>query len=221
MIYLPTIASAGYYIPAALTPAFLFVGGIFLILATYAGYLAGKSAATRWEGNVPKISTLSALLVCGLTIAALFAYGVSMTTIQIIAASCVFVYASYQDIKTREADDWIHVLLLMIALVGHSITDLFWMGFSCAAIFGIMLFTASVSNGKSVGGADIKFAAATSVAFGLESALVGTFVGTLIAVIHNAIRKKMGKPDGFPLVPYLSIGYTLAFFIKAITAIAV
>ena len=39
---------------------------------------------------------------------------------------------------------------------------------------------------------------------------IGLLAGLLVAVIINLIKKNKG---GFPLIPYLAIGYMMAYFI--------
>jgi prepilin signal peptidase PulO-like enzyme (type II secretory pathway) len=70
-----------------------------------------------------------------------------------------------------------------------------------------MIFMKAVVNG-----ADLKLAAACAFLLGFWNGIAGLIVGLLVAVIVNLIKLK-NKKDGFPLIPYLAIGFMMAYFI--------
>ena len=74
---------------------------------------------------------------------------------------------------------------------------------------GLILMTMVITRGK-IGGADIKMVAACSFLLGLKRGIIGLFIGTVISVLFNIYKD---KNKGFPMIPYLAIGYMTAYFI--------
>lgn len=48
---------------------------------------------------------------------------------------------------------------------------------------------------------------------GFSRSMIGLVVGLLLAVIVNALHGRKKKQAGFPLIPYLAVGFTAAYFI--------
>lgn len=201
-------------IPASLTPTFLLFAGIVFCMAIYSSNLIGSYSAKRWNGNEIKSKTICMLIMTSVTLLSIILFGISMKTFQAIILCNIYLMGSYSDFKTHELDDSIHCLLLATALIGRSLYELPGMLFAGLAVGGVMLLVAVISGGKGVGGADIKLSAASAFLLGAQRGLVGVIVGLLIGVVYNAIQnKRKGTKEGFPLVPYLAIGFMAAFFI--------
>lgn len=203
-------------IPSSLTPGFLLIFGAILVCAGYAANTIGSYCAKRWSCNEVKIKFICLAIMASVAIAFLLRYGISMLTLQALVYCGVCLFASCSDFKTRMLDDSAHCIILAVAFMGRTINDIPAMLLSAVIIGGITLIVGVVSKGGGIGGADIKFAAASALMLGLEPSLAGTMVGLLVAVIVTAIKnKKTGKKEGFPLVPYLAIGYMGAMFLMA------
>lgn len=197
-----------------LTPAFLLIAGIVFCLALYSSNLVGKYCAKRWDGNDLKAKTICMLIMTCVALLAIILFGISMKTFQAIILCNIYLFSSYSDFKTRELDDSAHCLLLATSLTGCGLLDLPGMLFAGLAVGGVMVLVAVISGGRGVGGADIKLGAASAFLLGAQRGLIGVIVGLLIGVIYNAIQnKRRGTKEGFPLVPYLAIGFMTAFFI--------
>lgn len=201
-------------IPPQLTPTFLLLAGIIFCLSLYSAHLIGQYCAKRWDGNDVKAKTICMLITGSVSLLSLVLYGISMKTFQAIILCNIYLFSSYSDFKTRKLDDSAHCLLLATALIGVSIGNLPDMLFAGIAVGGVMVFVAMLSSGKGVGGADIKLGAASAFLLGTQRGLIGVIAGMLIGVIYNAIQnKRKGTKSGFPLVPYLAVGFMAAFFI--------
>lgn len=200
------------YIVARPTSGFLILGGLIFLLSVYAAQLTAKACTERWKGNVYRTKIVSMMITGCTAFMALLLYGISIMTIQIIAFSLICIYASYGDIKTREADDWLSVMVLLLGLAGRSMNDIPSMIFSLAVVGGIMLLIAVIGGNGALGGADIKFAAASAFLLGPQRAILGTIIGCIASILWTLIKKK-GK-TGIPMLPYLSIGYVLTFLLK-------
>lgn len=187
-----------------------------LVAALYAAHLLGEHCAGRWNGNADTLPAKFMWVMGAVVSASLLVYGCTMTTVQATFLCGAFLFSSYSDLKSRQVDDGVSVLILAVALIGRNFEDIFMMAISAGLICGLMLVVPILSKGSGIGGADIKIAVACAFLLGIQRALIGLIIGLLAAVIHNGIQqKKTGKKEGFPLVPYLAIGFMLSFYIHS------
>ena len=196
----------------AYDPAAVILSGLlFLSVVLFVSFLIGRYAANRWGGNRKK-TMLAFVGVTALTALALFCFfGLSARSITGSIFCQLLLVCAYSDLKTRECDDWLSVMILLAGLIGIETKII-------AARIGAMLFVAAVMlipslfSKDGIGGADIKIAAASAFLLGLQKGLLGLTVGLLIAVFINAIRQKDQKA-GFPLIPYLAVPMMAAYFL--------
>ena len=184
-------------------------GLLFLIVVILVSACIGKYAAERWNGNKGKVIT-GFILISSLVAIALFCFfGLSVKAIQGIIFSHILLISSYSDIKTRECDDYLSVMILITAFIGIELTAIPNMFVASMFTAGIFLFTAlTISDG--IGGADIKIASASVFLLGFSRGIIGLIAGLLLAIIVNSIKS---KKSGFPMVPYLTAAFIPAFFI--------
>lgn len=203
-------------IPFQLTPFFLLLCGIIILVAFITANIIGGYCAKRWHGDQAKVKAICQLIMTVTVVAFLLRFKVSMLTLQALVYCGVCLFSSYSDLKTRSLDDCAHCVVLAAAFMGRTLYDIPAMAIAGVTVGGIMLLVCVISKGQGVGGADIKFATASSMMVGLQSSLIGTMVGLLISVIVTAIKnKRSGKKEGFPLVPYLAIGYMSVLFLMS------
>ena len=184
-------------------------GFVFLIVVILVSTCIGKYAAKRWNGS--KNKTVSGfILISSLVAIALFCFfGLSVKAIQGIIFSHILLISSYSDIKTRECDDYLSVMILITAFIGIDLTaipSMFVAAMFTAGMF--LLIVVTVSDG--IGGADIKIASASSFLLGFHKGIMGLIAGLLLAIIVNSIKS---KKSGFPMLPYLTAAFIPAFFI--------
>ena len=181
---------------------------VILLVSIVAALCIGKYAAKKHKDNSQK----TAWLFIGITVlvsAGLFCFfGCSAITVKGIILCLILTFCSYSDIMTRECDDYPHLMIVIAALIGTELSALPGMFLSALAIFGIMLLTCLMK--ATVNGADLKLATACTFFLGFEKGVAGLLVGLILAVTVNLIKK---NKKGFPLIPYLAIGYMMAFFI--------
>ena len=184
-------------------------GLIFLLVVILVSCIIGGFAANKWNGKRSK-TKFAFILISSLVAIALFCFfGLSVRTIQGIILSLILLVASYSDIKTRECDDYLSVMLLLTAFIGieiSAIPSMFIAAMFTAGMF--LLVVLFISNG--IGGADIKIASACTFLLGFERGIIGLIAGLLIAILCN-LRKS--KKSGFPMVPYLTAAFIPAFFL--------
>ena len=127
----------------------------------------------------------------------------------------VLLYASVQDIKTREVGDYIHVIIAIIALLGFDRANLPAMLIG-AVVSALPLFIAGIAKTGSIGGADIKLMAASGLILGAERGIIALIIGLFLGVGCTFIYRKLKKADfttPFPLVPYLAIGCVVSYLL--------
>ena len=191
------------------TPMLIIAWIFFLLIVILVSCLIGGYAAKKWKGNKRKTILGFVLISSFITIALLSFFGLSVRTIQGIIFSHILLTASYSDIKTRECDDYLSVMILLTAFIGSSVTaipSMFIASMFTAGIFLLVVLT--VTDG--IGGADIKLASASVFLLGFQRGTIGLIAGLLLAIIVNSIKS---KKSGFPMIPYLTAAFIPAFFI--------
>lgn len=186
---------------------------IILISTALAAYLVSAYAAKRFKGNKQTTALgFIGIAVCFAVLLICF-FGCTAVTVRGIIFCIILILSSYSDIRTRECNDWLHVMIVTAAFIGCEFSNLANMFVSAMFTGGIMLLTALITDCKKVGGADIKFAAACSFLLGLEKSIIALIVGMISAVIINLCRGKEKRKSGFPLIPYIAAGYLAAYLI--------
>ena len=128
----------------------------------------------------------------------------------------MLLYASAKDIKTREVPDSVSVMLLILGLVDTDIARLPSMLFGMFLVFIPQFISALINPSKALGGADIKLSSAAAFLLGAQMGLFALIIGlTLTVIVMPIIRRirKLPKDQPFPLIPFLSIGIVVGYFI--------
>lgn len=188
---------------------FIVSGVIFLIAIVLVSFLIGNFAAEKWKGNKGKTVWGFIFISSVIAIALFYFFGLSVRTIQGMIFSHILLVSSYSDLKTKECDDYLSVMILITAFIGIEITaipSMFIAAMFTAGMFILIIVT--VSDG--IGGADIKVASASVFLLGFHRGIIGLIAGLLFAVIVNSIKS---KKTGFPMLPYLTAAFIPAFFI--------
>lgn len=123
--------------------------------------------------------------------------------------------ASLDDIKKRECDDYLSVMILIAALINAPLSNIPTMLIGGAITFGLQLLFAIIRPGK-YGGADIKISSACAFLLGpYPYGLLAMTIGQLSGGIANKISRCKNKSDDrrVPLVPYLSFGTFLVYLL--------
>ena len=139
-----------------------------------------------------------------------------MWIIKTIILLALFLYASVRDIKTREVQDSISVMLLILGLVDTDIARLPAMICGALLVFLPQFVSALINPSKALGGADIKLSSAAAFLLGAQMGLFALIIGlTLTVIVMPIIRRirKLPKDQPFPLIPFLSIGIVAGYFI--------
>lgn len=132
----------------------------------------------------------------------------------LVLYSIVGLIASLQDIRKREVSDLVHISIVIIGLLsGLSINRVI----ACIIAFSLFILP-NLINEDAIGGADIKFMAASGLILGSRNILIASGIGVSIAmlfIIFNRVIKK-DRQLSVPLIPYLFTGcmisISMAFF---------
>ena len=100
-------------------------------------------------------------------------------------------------------------MIVIAAFIGTDLSSIPNMFFSALFAGGIMLITMLITK-SNIGGADIKMAAACCFLLGLSRGIIGLLAGMILAVVFNIFKKD--KKKGFPMIPYLAVGFMTAYF---------
>lgn len=188
---------------------------VTVAIAILTAAFTAKLCATRWNGNFTKICITGCILSALATACSVLFDGFGILNVQTIFLCCIFLYASYGDIKTHEADDFIHVIVLAVALIAKPAAEIPAAILAAVVVGGVMLLAAVLVGGMGIGGADIKFVAAASFLTTIEGGLFALGLGTFAALLCNSPfrKKKEGAGEGFPMLPYLSCSYMLIYLL--------
>jgi len=120
----------------------------------------------------------------------------------------ILVAAGYIDIKTRTIPDWIHVLIMLVALIKVDLVD---------SLIGLVLvplpfLLMACIKEHSIGGGDVKLVAVCGFLLGFSRAELGSLIGLLLFVISVcllSLYKNENLKKSYPLVPFLGLGFII------------
>lgn len=154
-------------------------------------------------------------VIGGITALLFLTGGMSIWTVKGIVMALILLYASVQDLSTREADDFLWVMLLILAFVGIEAGGARSMVVGGLVILIPQLAIAISSKNVGIGGADIKISTAAAVILGFHGGVIGYMLGLVFAIvfqmIYNRIKKRSNQTP-FPLLPFLSTGLMIGYF---------
>ena len=192
-------------------PLILVNGIVLLALTVLTAVFISLYASKVYKGNKKK-AVLFFTVIAALTALSLFCFfGCAAITVKGIIFCLLLAFSSYEDIKTRECENYVHLMIVIAAFIGTDMPALPGMLLSALITGGIMLMTAAVTK-SSIGCADIKLSAACAFMLGTVQGMTGLMIGLILAVIINSIKNRKKKHEGFPLIPYLAVGFTAAYF---------
>ena len=155
---------------------------------------------------------LTYLLLPAIVGALYFVGGFSMWTVKGIVLSLILLYASVQDVNEHQADEFLWVMLLILSLVNFGKVGVTSMVFGALGVFIPQMAIGMFAKKGGIGGADIKLSAACAFMLGTVQGFAGLMLGLIAAIIVNIIKNRKKKTEGFPLIPYLAVGFMAAYF---------
>lgn len=186
----------------------------FLVIAGITAFLISLYASEHFQGDKKKTSLIFISISLAVSALLLCFFGCAVSAVRGIIFCLILVFSSYSDIKTRKADDYLHIMIALTAFIGTKISDIPSMILSAVLITLPMLLVVIICNGKAIGGADVKLSAACAFLLGVTKSFAGLIAGLTIGIIVNIIiQTRKNKAESFPLIPYLAAGFMAAYFI--------
>ena len=200
-LYKFDVSNVGVIISAAL----------MLVSTVLVALLVSRYAANRFGGSKKKTALFFTGVSFFVALALICFFGCAAIAVKGLILSLLLVLSSYEDIKTRECDDFLHLMIVIAAFIGTDLSSIPNMFFSALFAGGIMLITMLITK-SNIGGADIKMAAACCFLLGVSRGIIGLLAGMILAVVFNIFKKD--KKKGFPMIPYLAVGFMTAYFVQ-------
>ena len=143
-------------------------------------------------------------------------FGISVELIQGLFLFFVLLYASMSDLTTHTVDDFVWITVFALALASISTQGITSMTLGALFVFVPQIALALIPPHKTLGGADIKLSTALAFLLGAWRGIVAYIVGLILAIVMISIyhrKKKSNTKQPFALVPFLSIGAMILFFV--------
>ena len=159
---------------------------------------------------------LTYLLLPAIVVALYLVDGFSMWTVKGIVLALILLYASLEDLSEHQADDFLWVMLVILSLVNFGEVGVTSMVFGAIAVFVPQMAIAMFTKKGGIGGADIKLSTAAALSLGFYGGVIGYMIGLVFAIIFQTIYnkvKKQSNKEAFPLLPFLSTGLVIGYFI--------
>lgn len=164
-----------------------------------------------------RVNCLSNHLILLLFSTILFLFGgLSVWMVKGIIFAWILLFASVQDLSTREADDFLWVMLLILSLVNFNTGSIVSMLVGALVIFVPQMAIAMFGKIGGIGGADIKISTAAALLLGFWSGIIGYLIGLLFAIVFTLIYNKVKHIENdksFALMPFLSVGLMIGYLI--------
>ena len=160
--------------------------------------------------------TLNPVLSGAMGLCLFLRFGISVELIQGLFLFFVLLYASMSDLTTHTVDDFVWITVFALA-----ISSIPTIGLTSMLVGGLFVFIpqmalALIPPHKTLGGADIKLATALAFLLGTLRGIGAYMAGLILAVVIISIyhrKKNCNTKQPFALVPFLSIGAMILFFV--------
>ena len=200
-----------YDIPKLTENPFVLISGFVLVITSVLiAVVLSRYAAEAYKGNRKKATLLFAGITAFVTLMLFCFFGCAATTFKGIIICLLLIFSSYEDIRARECEDYVHLMIVIAAFIGTDMAALPNMILSAMLVGGIMLMTTVITKSQ-MGGADIKLSAACAFMLGTLQGFAGLLLGLIAAIIVNIIKNRKKNTEGFPLIPYLAVGFMAAY----------
>ena len=185
-----------------------------LLLTLGATFLLGRVMKSKGF----KVNQTANCLIMTLVTISLFLLGLNdpVWVLRGIVFALILLYASVQDLTFREADDFLWVMILILAIGSIGTVPVWSMLLGAAVVFVPQMAIAMFSKKGGIGGADIKLSTAAALLLGFFPGAIGYVVGLAFAIlftlIYNKIKRRTNQKS-FPLIPFLSVGLMIGYLL--------
>lgn len=164
-----------------------------------------------FKSNKAVTFILSVFIAFGLTLR----FGMSVYALQGLFLFFLLLYASVSDLTSRTIQNSVSVSILALSLVSIQSIGIISMIAGALIVCLVQLIVCLCNSGRH-GGADMKITTASAFLLGFGRGITGLVLGLLIGIVFMLIYNKMKKrnnKEGFPLMPFVSIGMMTLFFV--------
>ena len=143
-------------------------------------------------------------------------FGISVELIQGLFLFFVLLYASMSDLTTHTVDGFVWITVFALALASIPTQGITSMTLGALFVFIPQMALALIPPHKTLGGADIKLSTALAFLLGAWRGIGAYMLGLILAVVIISIynrKKNRNTKQPFALVPFLSIGAMILFFV--------
>ena len=186
---------------------------VLIGISVLIGWVLSKVMASKGMVSKP-IFNLIASGAIGLCL--FLRFGISVELIQGLFLFFVLLYASMSDMTTHTVDDFVWITVFALALASISTQGITSMTLGALFVFVPQIALALIPPHKTLGGADIKLSTALAFLLGAWRGIGAYMVGLILAVVIISIyhrKKNSNTKQPFALVPFLSIGAMILFFV--------
>ena len=168
-----------------------------------------RNCKTKLSVQYPVIELLNGIFYCVI----FCIYGLTMLALLLCILSSVLIVITVIDWRYYEIPLGCNICILILGII-RVITDyhnalLYVIGFFAVSLFLLILFLAS--NGRAIGGGDIKLMAAAGLFLGWKNVLLAFAIGCIGGAIIHLIRMRVSDKDHvLAFGPYLSAGILIA-----------
>lgn len=187
---------------------------VILLLTLGATFLLGRVMKSKGF----KVKQTANCLIMTLVTISLFLLGLNdpVWVLRGIVFALILLYASVQDLTFREADDFLWVMILTLAIGSIGTVPVWSMLLGAAVVFVPQMAIAMFSKKGGIGGADIKLSTAAALLLGFFPGAIGYVAGLAFAIlftlIYNKIKHRTNQKS-FPLIPFLSVGLMIGYLL--------
>lgn len=200
-------------VPAPNPVLIKYVFRILIFCACFgAAVLSGRMMECRIKGKVKnKMNFFCAFLSFAAAVLLILVYGCTVMALKGFVFFLILLYAAVSDIRFREVDDSVHLMIIITGLIGTELSDIPKM-FLAAVLVALPQLAVAVLKPGMYGGADIKLSAACVFLLGIKKGYIGLIIGLTLGVIINfIIQIRKNKSEGFPMIPYLAAGFMTVY----------
>lgn len=142
-------------------------------------------------------------------------YGLSVETLLYCLLFSALITLSVIDFRTFEIPLGINLFILALGLIRVATDYTNWLQYAIGLICvsGFLYIIYLVTDGRGIGGGDVKLMAVCGLLLGWKLVLVGFFAGCILGSVIHLLRMKIsGEGRVLAMGPYLAAGIMLAVF---------
>ena len=140
-------------------------------------------------------------------------YGISIEALLYCFLMSALIVLSVIDFRTYEIPVGINVFIFCLGVV-RVVTDWDHLGtylIGFVSLSAVLLILYYITNGRGIGGGDVKLMAATGLLLGWQCNLLSFALGCIVGSVIHVLRMRLsGEDHVLALGPYLSIGIAIS-----------